>query len=1291
MGFRLSASWASAYNSFFFAEIARRSLAKREGGNIQIQEAPLKGVSIKARKALRFSINLLCFLGFRRCYNKCINREENQYLKTKPFTKNWSISMINQVDDLGSCILNGTGCNQCGEGPDMCTTSNDIFDAHTTEFQFWYDKCREKWFFLGPSKPVISNLLRDKTIKIHTGVEDLTKLMREEIAGKVEDISLFPRPIIVALGKTGVGKSTTGNALITGHARNKQCFSTGGGVKSKTKITSWNIGKWQGVGRCATIVDTPGTDDTAGPMQDYENIKDLMLVLKDDLQVIDVFLVMFKEENKRFEPSMEKALKIFVSIFGEGFWKNVVTEFTYWEFDSASMQHRYNDLCNHAKQNADCSFGDDEEEETSGYVDDGGWDPWARRRRSIGDEADPDNNEDEDTYAMEPDCKLLIGNPTENDPFYTRGSLDDDAWQELADLDISDTEDFFDNNCDYSSSGEEIMFRKADYVTRKSREIGWNGKYKDVFPGQIETKIPTVFVHPVYKKTDPRQCQRFKQETDRLWALAEGMEPFLCSEKCQAPDEFFLGKPQIFSINSARKGKQFSLTCTIWNGVQYSGLRKGDVVWFRGWNQLDLSVERIYDNILVDHDVKKSGVLTLQLFIEETIDSDVGLYTCALPGVRELDKVTFEEAHRVDLDMLREGRTSGTDIIANCDLKITKGEFDLKRDELVWYKADEINFEFDDNFQHEMTQAKEEYVTDKLVISAADVEHEGKYACKTAGGFSNQVDLSVDVDAAWADWADWSECSLTCGGGKRTRKRTCQSHKNDGKTCEEVEAEESAEMTESCNTVCCPEDGKWRMWESWGACSKSCSTEVQSAGTRKRKRTCSDPPPSGDPCPGKACEGDEEGTENCNSFEDAPCPIHGGWSDYGEWGDCVMKHEGSSGCSGFEHKRIRTCTNPPPQHDGNPCKGLREERQTCSDVECPIPCNCDNWPDDWTTCLTDTKKTCRECDSAQCEGKKKRRRVCTEAAHGGEACTARYGSNYTLETKTCTLLHCPVDGQWNDWGAWAACDKTTGRRTKRRTCREPKYLGQPCRGNSEHTENCAVGCNCDGVEWGEWSPCPVTCGAGIITRGRGCRGPQNGGSACTTAEIKQQKPCPGRTGSGLRRCPLEVRSEWSMWTSLGACSVNCGGGFQTKERSCEEPTRWPKVCGVEVDRDYDTIRPCSGEGLHRTADNTCNTKSCDLSMLMFLMDTTCSFSGVDQNSALTLATGLLDNLKSVKVPKFRLVSVNDPTVDIHSPLTDMGTFRNQLNNLYKRSHPSGGDAPGRALKVISFYCAYLLG
>ena len=54
---------------------------------------------------------------------------------------------------------------------------------------------------------------------------------------------------------------------------------------------------------------------------------------------------MFKEDNKRFVSSMDKALNVFVSIFGDSFYKNMATEFTYWDYGEDKMRSRYITRC----------------------------------------------------------------------------------------------------------------------------------------------------------------------------------------------------------------------------------------------------------------------------------------------------------------------------------------------------------------------------------------------------------------------------------------------------------------------------------------------------------------------------------------------------------------------------------------------------------------------------------------------------------------------------------------------------------------------------------------------------------------------------------------------------------------------------------------------------------------------------------------------------------------------------------------------------------------------------------
>lgn len=58
--------------------------------------------------------------------------------------------------------------------------------------------------------------------------------------------------------------------------------------------------------------------------------------------------------------------------------------------------------------------------------------------------------------------------------------------------------------------------------------------------------------------------------------------------------------------------------------------------------------------------------------------------------------------------------------------------------------------------------------------------------------------------------------------------------------------------------------------------------------------------------------------------------IDGNYTEWTEWSDCTAT------CGGGSKTRIRTCTNPPPQHGGNNCVELGPDTETvkCSQDPC---------------------------------------------------------------------------------------------------------------------------------------------------------------------------------------------------------------------------------------------------------------------------------------------------------------------------------------------------------------------
>ncbi|KAI8513398.1 hypothetical protein Bbelb_100370 [Branchiostoma belcheri] len=125
--------------------------------------------------------------------------------------------------------------------------------------------------------------------------------------------------------------------------------------------------------------------------------------------------------------------------------------------------------------------------------------------------------------------------------------------------------------------------------------------------------------------------------------------------------------------------------------------------------------------------------------------------------------------------------------------------------------------------------------------------------------------------------------------------------------------------------VCRKEDqmtayGSWSDWGPWSDCSVTCGF-----GTEIRDRTCTNPAPENG---GADCDGPDQETRNC--LAGVPCPVDGGWSDWGPWSGCSVT------CGVGTETRDRTCTNPAPQNGGAGCDGPDQETRECNTgVSCP--------------------------------------------------------------------------------------------------------------------------------------------------------------------------------------------------------------------------------------------------------------------------------------------------------------------------------------------------------------------
>ncbi|KAM8881275.1 SCO-spondin isoform 1-T4 [Synchiropus picturatus] len=552
------------------------------------------------------------------------------------------------------------------------------------------------------------------------------------------------------------------------------------------------------------------------------------------------------------------------------------------------------------------------------------------------------------------------------------------------------------------------------------------------------------------------------------------------------------------------------------------------------------------------------------------------------------------------------------------------------------------------------------YHQGELVPSGTTLPVDACNNCTCSGGNMTCGTDLCPVDCRWSSWSQWSSCSRTCDVGVRRRYRSGNpSPQFGGRPCEGQRVGVDTCSLEPCFGVQEP-------WSAWSECSVSCGggyrTRIRGAfrlhGTAHQFSACNlQPCDDGRPCPpgmewkecmsgavmcqdlmmdlGRNCtpgcqcpEGtvqqdgacvlesdcrcDVDGKQHqpgervitqCNNCtceagrlvncSQVSCNVDGQWSPWTPWGECSVS------CGTGLQSRYRFCSSQDPA-SGLPCVGPYREDQVCIKSTCDRDGSWGEWSP-WTDC----SKSCgggihyrrRDCDSPSpegqgdyCEGLGTDLQLCNTDHCLVSACSAIPGTVFSSCGPSCPrscddLTHC-------DWRCEPGCYCTDGKVLSANgtvcldqedcTCLDLSSGLRLEPGENITAQDGCNNCTCQGgalhcttnlcpvsggwCEWSEWTPCSRTCGAESVTRYRSCSCPQprDGGEPCDGdqevyhgigAQIQTQ-PCPVITF-----CPVHGSwSPWSPWSECDSCT-----GSSTRVRSCNTPV--PRFGGL----------PCLGE------------------------------------------------------------------------------------------------------------------
>jgi hypothetical protein len=447
------------------------------------------------------------------------------------------------------------------------------------------------------------------------------------------------------------------------------------------------------------------------------------------------------------------------------------------------------------------------------------------------------------------------------------------------------------------------------------------------------------------------------------------------------------------------------------------------------------------------------------------------------------------------------------------------------------------------------------------------------------------TEVKTPVDCKMAQWAPWSHCTVTCGGGSQSRKRSIDVQvAHGGNPCNS-----STEELQSCHNHVCPEHGKpvnceLNHWTDWKG-------DVHTA-QKQRDRTIKTQPMYG----GQACNGN---MQEVRPIDPVDCKV----SPWGSWDTCDRECENGQQQRKRqvdEHPRFggKQCTYPLSllevqgcHGDGKDCAKTGKQDAQVTHWTAWSHCTASCGPGQQTRSrdmrkdrgalgvgFTGELKQTRQCQDVQpcattdcvwhlwshwsacskiCAGgeQTRGRDIKTAPQHRGKACDPLSGE----EVQACNLQSCNTgkckDGEWNPWSAWGACSSSClgGVQYRHRTVKQyANFCGQAVKGDDREYQSCnhdkaCFDTNCTFGKWEPWGACTAECD-GVTRRQRVIQTMGSGAGASCEGSLSDIKTCnPSSTTKG---CTPVVKKD-CVWNAFSAsdCSATCGRGDIYKKRT----------------------------------------------------------------------------------------------------------------------------------------------